>query len=912
MPKIFFDTTTIWDLNIVSLSINQNDKEITKLPLSIFSLKNLELLSINSNALINIPKEIGELENLRSLTIISRNLKSLPKSIGNLKNLSKLWISDAVNMDSLPMEIGNIKHIRVLNFNNVKKIPKLNETVKNIAEIYIYYADDLSGVTNYLGGAYKLRIRMCSIDSLPIIFDHSTHLEEIAIDDCKNLKHIASSNNTPQKLRSVKITNTSLGEIPSEILLATGLKYFQFSKDSKHILSTTKQRSVNLWDVEKGEIVKEMKTETWCIESVFLNNESQVLTSSTDKPVEIWDVKIAKLLHTMEENTMNANYLVLNAKGDKLLARIGEKKVVLINIKSGKVIHEFKGHTGIINCVNFSPNEKELVTGSWDKTAKTWDLKTGKVKQTFTGHSHYVYDANLNKDGTKLITASSDGLSILWDAKNGSILHEYGPFGKWTHNNTSFFTPDDQNVMIATIGGGMGQAIGKLQLWNVESFELEQDFEEAPLGSSRVILDKKGVYAFSTHGNQVNQWDLKSGRRIREYKGNVMANKVMDISMDGKKIAFTCDRSEIRILDLTTGETKLSYSKTKLSVLNDRKFEEVRFTPDGNQLAAKFIQANELQLKNSSNVREGSIHLRGHEKDIFGFDFDAKNKMIATVSKDKTAKIWSRENGELLATLVGHENSVWNPAFSPSGKHLLTMGWDKRAILWDTKTGENLFEFEVYEYNHSKPLFTPDEKYLLYEQRGQMALVDMETKKEVRTYKGEITSPLIEKERFAMNFERHLYVHNIYNPDRVDTIPHTALRAIDIKIHPKGESVLMIDNDFVLYHYAIPTGDLISTTKEIKERSNSVIFHPSGDFYISSDLNSNLTFWSSKTGEKLLTYISLEDEDWLAMTPSGKYDGTPGAFSKLYYSIDNQTVLLQDLYETNYEKGLINKVFALK
>ena len=192
MPKIFFDTTTIWDLNIVSLSINQNDKEITKLPLSIFSLKNLELLSINSNALINIPKEIGELENLRSLTIISRNLKSLPKSIGNLKNLSKLWISDAVNMDSLPMEIGNIKHIRVLNFNNVKKIPKLNETVKNIAEIYIYYADDLSGVTNYLGGAYKLRIRMCSIDSLPIIFDHSTHLEEIAIDDCKNLKHIAS------------------------------------------------------------------------------------------------------------------------------------------------------------------------------------------------------------------------------------------------------------------------------------------------------------------------------------------------------------------------------------------------------------------------------------------------------------------------------------------------------------------------------------------------------------------------------------------------------------------------------------------------------------------------------------------------------------------------------------------------
>jgi WD40 repeat protein len=56
-------------------------------------------------------------------------------------------------------------------------------------------------------------------------------------------------------------------------------------------------------------------------------------------------------------------------------------------------------------------------------------------------------------------------------------------------------------------------------------------------------------------------------------------------------------------------------------------------------------------------------------------------KMIATGSRDKTVKLWSRD-GQLL-TLKGHGDSVWSVAWSPDSKLVASGSADDTVKIWN-------------------------------------------------------------------------------------------------------------------------------------------------------------------------------------------------------------------------------------
>ena len=64
-----------------------------------------------------------------------------------------------------------------------------------------------------------------------------------------------------------------------------------------------------------------------------------------------------------------------------------------------------------------------------------------------------------------------------------------------------------------------------------------------------------------------------------------------------------------------------------------------------------------------------------------------------TGSRDSTARIWRRSDGELLATLQGY-GGIWRASFSPDGKFIVTIGSDKTARLWKSADGQLLATLE--------------------------------------------------------------------------------------------------------------------------------------------------------------------------------------------------------------------------
>jgi len=84
-----------------------------------------------------------------------------------------------------------------------------------------------------------------------------------------------------------------------------------------------------------------------------------------------------------------------------------------------------------------------------------------------------------------------------------------------------------------------------------------------------------------------------------------------------------------------------------------------------------------------------------HSDFIVDVQFSPDGSMIATASKDKMAKIWSRD-GDLLHNLFGHLSSPHSVAWSPDG-NLLATAETNFVRLWDPMTGEQVRKIRIPE-----------------------------------------------------------------------------------------------------------------------------------------------------------------------------------------------------------------------
>ena len=73
--------------------------------------------------------------------------------------------------------------------------------------------------------------------------------------------------------------------------------------------------------------------------------------------------------------------------------------------------------------------------------------------------------------------------------------------------------------------------------------------------------------------------------------------------------------------------------------------------------------------------------LEGHSKAVYSVSFSPDGKMIASVSRDCTVKLWSIDGRE-LQTLSGHDALVYNVSFSPDGQVIASASLDGTIKLW--------------------------------------------------------------------------------------------------------------------------------------------------------------------------------------------------------------------------------------
>ena len=75
---------------------------------------------------------------------------------------------------------------------------------------------------------------------------------------------------------------------------------------------------------------------------------------------------------------------------------------------------------------------------------------------------------------------------------------------------------------------------------------------------------------------------------------------------------------------------------------------------------------------------------------VYVANFSPDEKLLASSSRDLTARIWDVATGLELHTLGGFRCAVKAVAFSPDGRTLAASGNDGMLKLWDVKSGREL------------------------------------------------------------------------------------------------------------------------------------------------------------------------------------------------------------------------------
>ncbi|MCI0459831.1 MAG: tetratricopeptide repeat protein, partial [Gemmataceae bacterium] len=287
------------------------------------------------------------------------------------------------------------------------------------------------------------------------------------------------------------------------------------------------------------------------------------------------------------------------------------------------------------------------------------------VRETaqFTAHGGHVWAVEFSPDGKHLVSIDEAANVYLWDVAQGRFLRQVNdPQEEQLNAN-----PPKRSVSFGPDGTNLAYSSGRFKVIL------------APLQGDKVAARK-----FRSTGLPAS---LAFDRR-----GGLLA---VGSGIDwGQKAQCT-------VYDSATGAVKRVIECASSPMC------PVAFSPDGSLLAVTG-PGHTVQVYRMGNYKEPVTLGHHHQNGIRSLTFSPDGRYLASVSADRTVKLWDVTAGQEYMTLHGHTDQVNCAAFSPDGALLATASDDQTVRLLEARTGRLVTVLKPWSSSVISLAFSPD------------------------------------------------------------------------------------------------------------------------------------------------------------------------------------------------------------
>lgn len=509
------------------------------------------------------------------------------------------------------------------------------------------------------------------------------------------------------KINIISITEgivvKTLGGSADESLDEDVIYTFALSLDDESIVTAHKSGLLKLWNKTEGVLKKMWKGihQGPISRLSFNSNNKYIASGGSDSTVRIWDF---------------------------------EHKVCMAALK---------GCVGVISVVGFHPDpDQKIVFAAGDDTKiNLWNYNTREIIMTLSGHFSKITSISYSIDNNYLVSSSRDKVVILWNLETKAqerVLPMYEGIETALVLPSGIKLPDGQKLSKNKMYVATAGELGVIRIWDISAVKciyqqtnslISKPIEEGGLAITQLIFNTKtSQIAVISADHNILIHDIKSFNCTKQLIG--FSDEILDIVFVGKKdryLAVATNSPDIKIYDTTDmncqilkGHTDLvlalaSTSNYLLSSSKDNsirlwKFESGEFNVKcvaigtrhtgsvGSVAFSKMSKSFCASVSQDTCLKTWKIPQKfdseeiqnltcistaiSHENDVNCVSISPNDKMIATASQDKTAKLWESETLSLLGVFRGHRRGVWSVRFSPVDQVLLTASVDTTMKLW--------------------------------------------------------------------------------------------------------------------------------------------------------------------------------------------------------------------------------------
>ncbi|XP_034566858.1 transducin beta-like protein 3 [Notolabrus celidotus] len=536
---------------------------------------------------------------------------------------------------------------------------------------------------------------------------------------------------------------------------------FALSCDDEMLVTASRALLLKQWDWKAAQCTRSWRAiHTVPVASMTFDSTSTLLaTGGCDGTIKIWDVVKQYCTHNLKGSSGVVHLVQFHPDINKLqlFSSSLDCGIRLWDLRSSQCVCVLQSHYSAVTALSFSPDGGTMVSSGRDKICTVWDLESKEATRTVP-----VYEAVEgvvllpdNKDFSQIgvkntdlhfITAGSKGILRVWEASTARcvytqtlpvseeaeeeerdddprsltyLLHLTDSSRLATvtaeHNIVLYQLPalstqqqfvgySDEVLDVKFLGKDDSHIVVATNSCQLKVFELLTNNCQILYGHTDTVLSldvfKKGLlFASCAKDRSVRVWQMDSdtGQVTCVAHGSSHTNAVGSITCSRMKASFVVSGSQdctVKVWDLpadlsTTGAEIHQLTARATEKAHDKDVNSVAVSPNDKLLASG---SQDRTAKLWSLTGEGTVGLlgvfKGHRRGVWAVCFSPVDQVLATTSADGTTKLWSLQDFSCLKTFEGHDASVLKVIFVSRGTQLLTSGSDGLVKLWTIKTNE--------------------------------------------------------------------------------------------------------------------------------------------------------------------------------------------------------------------------------